>query len=181
MQGDWVPLIEAWQTEAACPAQRAPQAWRAAPLRPGPLGQQGWEGRGWAEQWGWEQGCVPLRSREARSGSGSPASVGLSPGPPRARGQMGALGRSGPSACSGPVAPEMPRLGMKPEEGQILLPKHKGPTLRKIKELTRRGCHGQVSWGEKRQCPDAAPGTAVTPSPTSLSTSLSTSGAAAAP
>lgn len=57
----------------------------------------------------------------------------------------------------------------------------KGPTLRKIKELTRRGCHRQVSWSEKRQCPDAALGTAVTPAPTSLSTSLSTSGAAVAP
>lgn len=51
--------------------------------------------------------------------------MGLSPRLPRAQGRMGALGHRGPSVCSGLVAPEMPGLGIKPVEGQILLPKHK--------------------------------------------------------
>lgn len=77
------------------------------------------QGRAGLSRLGREQGRVPLGRREAWGGQGSVlASASLG-------GQVGAIGQRGQSVCSGLVAPETPGLGIKPEEEQILLPKHK--------------------------------------------------------
>jgi hypothetical protein len=60
-------------------------------------------------------------------------------------GTGGALGQGSSSVCSGPVPQRHFWLGIKPEQGQILLAKHKGPSS-EMKVLTSPGCHCQVSW-----------------------------------
>lgn len=93
--------------------------------RPFGAARLGSEGLGWAEQLGMGAGVRPALKQRSQEGLRVPCQHG--PLSRAAQGQMGALGHSGPSVCSGLVAPEMPRLGIRPEEGQILLPKHKRP------------------------------------------------------
>lgn len=121
-----MPIIGARETgQHAHSTVRAPWAWKAAPIPPFGAARLG------REEEGWEQSCAPLSEAErAWSGSGFRACISFSPWPLGAQGRMGALGQSGPSVCSGLVAPETPQLGIKPEEGQILLPKHKSPHIK---------------------------------------------------
>lgn len=143
---------------------RAPQARRAVPFCPSPLGQQGWEARGWAEQLGMGAGLRPALRQRSQEWHRVPAPASLPDRP-------GLGGRREPLATVAHLSvlvwwpQRCLSWGLSQRRGRFCCQSTKGPTLSKIKELTRRAVIAECP-GVKNDPVLMRPGTAVTPAPT---------------